>query len=51
MGCGCSVSSYGTRAARGFLTTEEKIALLKEYQHEIEKESPGVSERIKELEK
>ncbi len=32
------------------LTKEERIALLKEYQEELEKEKQGVSERIKALE-
>ena len=35
---------------RSFLTKEESIALLKEYQDEIEKENQGISERIKQLE-
>jgi hypothetical protein len=36
--------------ARSFLTKEERIALLKEYQDELEKEKQGVAERIKQLE-
>jgi len=44
MGCGC----YG--GSRGFLTKEERVALLKEYQDELEKEKRGVTERIKQLE-
>lgn len=36
---------------RGFLTKEEKIELLKNYKESLEKETKGVSERIKELEK
>lgn len=36
---------------RGFLTKEEKIEILKEYQENLEKEAKGVAERIKELEK
>jgi hypothetical protein len=48
MGYGC----YGTgfQRARSFLTKEERIALLKEYKDELEKEGQGVVERIKELE-
>jgi hypothetical protein len=48
MGYGC----YGTgfQTARSFLTKEERIALLKEYKDELEKEGQGVVERIKELE-
>jgi hypothetical protein len=51
MGCGYSVSGYGTQKIRGFLTVEERIDLLKEYRNDLEKEAQGVSERIKELEK
>jgi hypothetical protein len=40
----------GTHRARSFLTKEERIALLKEYLQDLEKESQGVAERIKELE-
>ena len=48
MGYGC----YGTgfQRARSYLTKEERISMLKEYQDEIDKEKQGVSERIKELE-
>jgi hypothetical protein len=35
---------------RSFLTKEERIALLKEYKDELEKEGQGVVEKIKELE-
>ena len=48
MGCGCYGSGY--QRARSFLTKEERIAMLKEYQDEIDKEKQGISERIKELE-
>jgi hypothetical protein len=48
MGCGCYGSGY--QRARSFLTKEERIALLKEYQDELDKEKQGVSERIKALE-
>jgi hypothetical protein len=48
MGCGYSINSY--QRARSFLTREEKVELLKEYRNDLEKESQGVSERIKELE-
>ena len=49
MGCGYSINSY--QRARGFLTSQEKVKILKEYRKEIvEKESQGVSETIKELE-
>jgi hypothetical protein len=48
MSCGC----YGGRSqkARSFLTKEERIALLKEYQDELDKEKQGLTERIKALE-
>jgi len=44
--CGVSVQS-----ARNFLTKEERVALLKEYKDDLDKESQGVSEKIKQLEK
>lgn len=44
--CGVSCDS-GSR--RSFLTKEEKLELLKEYKESLDKESKGVSERIKEL--
>ena len=40
----------GFRRARSFLTKEERIELLKEYKQDLERESQGVAERIKELE-
>lgn len=48
MGYGCC--GTGFQKPRSFLTKEERIALLKEYKDELEKESQGVVERIKELE-
>ena len=48
MGCGCYGSGY--QRARSFLTKEERIALLKEYQDELDREKQGVAERIKQLE-
>ncbi len=55
MGCGYSSGIYGYsnsnyQRARSFLTKEEKVEILKEYQKDLEKESQGVSEKIKELE-
>ena len=44
-GCG-SGWGYG---GRSFLTKEEKLAMLKEYKEDLEKEIHGVEERIKEL--
>jgi len=46
--CGCE-GKYD--AYRGFLTKEEKIEMLKEYQESLEQEAKGVAERIKELQK
>jgi hypothetical protein len=45
---GCYGWGFGIH--RRFLTRQERIALLKEYQDELEKEKQGVAERIKELE-
>jgi hypothetical protein len=44
--CGVSVQK-----ARSFLTKEERITLLKEYKDDLDKESQGVAEKIKGLEK
>jgi len=41
----------GCCTGRSFLTNEEKIEMLKEYQEALEKEAKGVTERIKELQK
>lgn len=38
-------------SGRSFLTKGEKIDMLKEYKEALDKESKGVSERIKELER
>lgn len=48
MNCNCNNdnSTY-----RGFLTKEEKIEMLKEYQESLENEAKGASERIKDLQK
>jgi len=44
--CGVSVQK-----ARSFLTKEERISMLNDYKADLDKESQGVAERIKELEK
>lgn len=44
----CGVGNYPR--SRSFLTKDEKIEILKEYQKDLEKEIQGVSERIKGLE-
>ena len=36
---------------RSFMTKNEKLEMLKEYKQELENETQGVSDRIKELEK
>jgi hypothetical protein len=48
MGCGCSGGS--TYNGRSFLTKEENVQLLKEYNQELEREAQGVKEKIEELE-
>jgi hypothetical protein len=48
--CYGDYSGRGFQRARSFLTKEERVALLKEYKQDLEKESQGVAERIKELE-
>ncbi len=45
---GCC-GTYG--AGRSYLTKEEKLEMLTEYQKQLELEAKGVSERIKELKK
>ena len=35
---------------KNFLTKEEKVQLLKEYNQELEREAQGVKEKIKDLE-
>jgi hypothetical protein len=48
MGYGCCETGF--HGARRFLTKEERISLLKEYKNNLEKETQGVVEKIKELE-
>ena len=50
IGCRCikMCNGYGMRE---FLTKEENVEILKEYQENLEKEAKGVAERIKELQK
>ena len=48
-GYGCC-GTAGSQRSRSFLTKEERIELLKEYKNDLEKETQGVSEKIKELE-
>jgi hypothetical protein len=50
MGYGCCGSGTDFNRVRSFLTKEERISLLKEYKQNLEKETEGVAERIKELE-
>ncbi len=45
----CDYSAYSN--SRQFLTREEKVEMLKEYQQELEQEAKGVAERINELQK
>ncbi|MDQ3975085.1 MAG: DUF5320 domain-containing protein [Thermoproteota archaeon] len=48
-GYGCC-STASSQRLRSFLTKEERIELLKEYKNDLEKETQGVAEKIKELE-
>ena len=48
-GYGCC-GTAGSQRSRSFLTKEERIELLKEYKNDLEKETQGVAEKIKELE-
>jgi hypothetical protein len=48
MGYGCC--GTGFQKSRSLLTKEERIAMLKEYKDELEKEGKGVVAKIKELE-
>ena len=47
---GCCGPS-GVSRSRGFLTNEEKVEMLNEYKESLEKETKGVLEKIKELER
>jgi hypothetical protein len=49
MGWGCGIGGYSYKG-RSFLTKDEKVQLLKEYNQELEREAQGVKEKIKELE-
>jgi len=49
MGYSCCGTSQQT--VRSFLTKQERVTLLKEYKEDLDKESQGVGEKIKELEK
>jgi hypothetical protein len=48
--CGCCISGIDFGKARSFLTTEEKVSMLKEYKDELEREVQGVTDRISGLE-
>lgn len=45
----CVGYSCGDGTVRQFLTKEERIEMLKEYQESLEKEVRGIAERIEEL--
>jgi hypothetical protein len=49
MGFGCC--GVNVQKARSFLTKEERVSMLKDYKADLDKESQGVAERIKDLEK
>ncbi len=48
---GYSCCGVSQQTARSFLTKQERITLLKEYKEDLDKESQGVAEKIKDLEK
>ncbi len=48
---GYSCCGVSQQTARSFLTKQEMITLLKEYKEDLDKESQGVAEKIKDLEK
>ena len=48
--CYSDYPGRGFQRARSSLTKDERIELLKEYKQDLENESRGVAERIKELE-
>ena len=48
-GCGGGGGGWSYGGRRSFLTKEEKLAMLKEYKEDLEKEVQGVEQRIKEL--
>jgi len=43
-------NKHGGSSFRSFLTKEEKVEMLKDYKESLDKESNGVSEKIKKLE-
>ena len=45
----CGKYSCSDSGMRQFLTKEEKIEMLKEYQETLQKELRGITERIEEL--
>ena len=46
--CNCYSTS---NSGRGFLTKAEKVEMLKEYKEQLDLESKGVGERIKDMQK
>ncbi len=48
---GYSCCGVRVQKARSFLTKEERVSMLKDYKADLDKESQGVAERIKDLEK
>jgi hypothetical protein len=48
--CYSDYPERGFQRTRNFLTKEERIELLKKYKQDLENESKGAAERIKELE-
>ena len=46
----CYTSLSNEKPGRNFLTKKEKIEMLQEYKEDLDQETMGVSERIKQLE-
>ena len=51
MGYNCGPGSCGPAYGRRYMTKDERIQMLKEYQGELENEAKAVKERIEELAK
>lgn len=50
MNCGSCYVDY-SRTSRNFFTKNEHLEMLKEYKDALDKESNGVAEKMKELER
>lgn len=50
MNCGSCYADY-SGTSRNFFTKNERLEMLKEYKNTLDKESKGIAEKMKELEK